>query len=141
MAITGECLCGGIQFEVESVPMIGLCHCSRCRKAYGGPFAIEAVIPSSDFRLTSGADLVRTDQSSGDAHRAFCRVCGSRAPFSALDGKVQLVPAGLFIDDPGVKPSFHLFVGSKAPWWDITDDLPQYEEWIPGYGSSDESSD
>ena len=47
MAITGECLSGGIQFDVASVPMIGLCHCSRCRKAYGGPFAIEAVIPSS----------------------------------------------------------------------------------------------
>ena len=29
-------------------------------------------------------------------------------------------------DDPGVSPSFHSFVGSKASWFAITDDLPQY---------------
>jgi hypothetical protein len=31
-------------------------------------------------------------------------------------------------DDPGVRPASHTFVGSKAPWFEITDDLPQYQE-------------
>ncbi|MEE8165137.1 MAG: GFA family protein, partial [Myxococcota bacterium] len=44
---------------------------------------------------------------------------------------------GLFDDDPGVKPALHMFVGSKAPWWEIGDDLPQFEEWVPGYGPDD----
>jgi len=35
---------------------------------------------------------------------------------------------GTLDDDPGVKPEFHVFVGSKAPWHDITDDLPQWDE-------------
>jgi hypothetical protein len=26
---------------------------------------------------------------------------------------------------PGVRPALHIFVGSKAPWFDIADDLPQ----------------
>jgi hypothetical protein len=27
-----------------------------------------------------------------------------------------------------------MFVGSKAPWWSITDDAPQFEECVPGFG-------
>jgi hypothetical protein len=31
--------------------------------------------------------------------------------------------------DPQVKATRHIFVGSKAPWFDITDDLPQHQEY------------
>jgi hypothetical protein len=34
-------------------------------------------------------------------------------------------------DDPPVRPACHVFVGSKAPWFEITDDLPQYPEYAP----------
>ena len=34
---------------------------------------------------------------------------------------------GSLVDDPAVRPKEHIFVGSKAPWFTITDDLPQYE--------------
>jgi hypothetical protein len=33
---------------------------------------------------------------------------------------------GVLVDDPGIRPSFHVFVGSKAPWFEITDELPQF---------------
>ena len=49
----------------------------------------------------------------------------------------DFVPAGLLHDDPGVTPALHIFVGSKAPWWPIHDDLPQFEKWVPGYGPDD----
>ncbi len=54
------------------------------------------------------------------------------------DGKIYSVPAGLLDHDPGVKPALHIFVGSKAPWWEITDDLPQFEKWVPGYGPDEQ---
>jgi hypothetical protein len=38
--------------------------------------------------------------------------------------------------DPGVQPQMNIFVGSKAPWYEITDGLPQYEEWPPGGANS-----
>ena len=139
MAVRGKCLCGGIQFEATKVPVIVLCHCSMCRKANGAPFDAGAVIPLNDFRLTQGAELVRTYQSSPNNRRAFCRVCGSRAPSQTPDGEFYYVPAGLFDDDPGVKPALHMFVASKAPWWDIADDLPQFEGWVPGFGPSEGS--
>jgi len=34
-------------------------------------------------------------------------------------------------DDPGVRPQGHIFVGSMAPWFSITDGLPKYEEAAP----------
>jgi hypothetical protein len=44
------------------------------------------------------------------------------------------IPAGLLDDDPVVRPTLHVFVGSKAPWWEIADGLPQHEKWLPGFG-------
>ena len=35
--------------------------------------------------------------------------------------------------DPGVRPGEHIFVKSKAPWYEIADALPQFEEWPPGF--------
>jgi hypothetical protein len=29
---------------------------------------------------------------------------------------------------PAIRPTEHIFVGSKAPWFEITDDLPQAAE-------------
>jgi len=36
---------------------------------------------------------------------------------------------GTLVDDPSIRPTQHIFVGSKAGWFTITDDLPQYEEF------------
>ena len=135
--IRASCLCGGIRCEVAKVPLILLCHCSKCRKANGAAFETGAAIPVADFTLTAGEELIQRYESSPGMRRAFCRVCGSRAPSKTADGKLWFVPAGLFDDDPGVRPALHMFVGSKAPWWEITDDLPQFDGWVPGYGPAD----
>jgi hypothetical protein len=39
----------------------------------------------------------------------------------------------LFDDDPGVRPKLHVFVGSKASWWEISGNLPQHAKWLPGF--------
>jgi hypothetical protein len=36
------------------------------------------------------------------------------------------VQLGSLDDDPGVSPTLNVFVASKAPWFSITDGLPQY---------------
>ena len=38
------------------------------------------------------------------------------------------VNLGALRDDPAIRPSAHIYVGSKAPWHEITDDLPQHDE-------------
>jgi hypothetical protein len=41
---------------------------------------------------------------------------------------------GTLLDDPSIRPSAHIFVGSRAPWFSITDDLPQYQGHITAKG-------
>jgi hypothetical protein len=135
--IRGSCLCGGIRFEVAKVPMIVLCHCSMCRKANGSAFDAGGTVPPEDFAFLEGEPLVRSYESSPGVQRAFCSVCGSRAPWKAPDGSHYWVPMGALDGDPGARPALHIFVGSKAPWWEIRDDLPQFEESVPGYGPGD----
>jgi hypothetical protein len=130
--IRGSCLCGGIEFEVDSVQLILNCHCSRCRKAQGAPFSTFAFVRRAELRFIKGEGLIVGFQSSPGFHRDFCRVCGSRAPHLADGSETWGVPAGLLDGDPGVRPALHISVGSKAPWWEIHDDLPKFSEGVPG---------
>jgi hypothetical protein len=34
---------------------------------------------------------------------------------------------GSLVDPPSIRPTEHIYVGSKAPWYEITDGLPQHE--------------
>jgi hypothetical protein len=133
--IRGSCFCGGIVFEVERVLFIRHCHCSRCRKESGSAFGTAAVAQPAEFRFVKGEELIRFYDYPPDGRRAFCGVCGSKAPLQLKfqDSHIFLIPAGLFDDDPGVRPMLHMFVGSKAPWWEINDSVPQYDKWVPGF--------
>jgi hypothetical protein len=131
--IKGSCLCGGIRFEIDSVRSLTHCHCSNCRKLTGAAFGSFVHVDESKFRLLSGKELIQQFESAPGSFRAFCRTCGSIAPGKAPYLPTVSIPAGLLDDDPGVRPKLHVFAGSKAPWWDITDGLPQHEKWVPGF--------
>jgi hypothetical protein len=62
--------------------------------------------------------------------KRFCKVCGSPM-VNSWDPEPDMygLAMGSLDDDPGIRPSCHIFVGSKAPWHDITDDLPRYENF------------
>lgn len=131
--IRGKCLCGGIHIEIDRVALLRHCHCSMCRKETGSAFGTVAVVLPHEFRFLRGEELVHFYTYPRDGRRAFCRVCGSKAPLRLLNDTVVAVPAGLLDDDPIVRPILHQFADSKAPWWDIADDLPRYPKWVPGY--------
>ena len=50
------------------------------------------------------------------------------------------IPAGLFDDDLETEVSSHIFVGSKASWWEITDDLAQHDAYPPGEDMNDRAA-
>ncbi len=123
--IHGSCLCGGIKFTAKKVEFIGSCHCSKCRKRSGGAFGIFAKVLKDNFVLISGEQLIINYLSSDGYGRLQCKVCGCHAPKVKEEEGVVMIPAGLFDDDPLTKPSFHSHTKSKAPWWEITDELPK----------------
>jgi hypothetical protein len=126
----GSCLCGGVRYEIDGALTGALnCHCSMCRKAHGAAFRSRARVQAADFKWVRGEELVTYYESSPGTRRGFCRVCGTPLLSRFADKPAALgLPLGALDDDPGVKPGFHVFVASKAPWFDITDALPQFPE-------------
>lgn len=132
---TGTCLCGTVRYEIDGPFSVMVnCHCSMCRKEHGAQFVTFAGAPLSGFRWLSGADNVTRYSSSASGHRDFCRTCGSPAPMLLDQMGMVLVPAGCLEQDPGIRPQMHIFVGSKAPGYTITDELPQHDEYPPEWG-------
>lgn len=129
MKYLGECLCGGIKYEVQGeIGPIQLCHCSRCRRAQGSAYAANAVIKTADFFLSVGQDLIKEFASAPDKMRAFCSNCGSPI-YSRMPSKpeVMRLRIGTLSTPLEKRPSAHIFATSKAEWDEITDDIPQYE--------------
>ena len=131
MAVSGSCLCGAVNYEITgSFGGAGHCHCPMCRKSHGAAFVTWAFVTPDQFRWTSGTEFVEGYASSPGRERCFGRKCGS--PLVAThSGKVTEVVLGTVNGDPGVRPSEHIFTGSKACWYEIADALPQFEEWPP----------
>ncbi len=131
----GRCLCGALRYQIDG-PFIDLlhCHCSMCRKHHGTPFATWAAAPASGFRWASDTSTLATYKSSEKGHRDFCRVCGSVAPMLDEVSGLVIAPAGNLVGDLGIRPTKHMFVASKASWYAITDDLPQFDEYPPEFG-------
>jgi hypothetical protein len=131
----GRCLCGALRYQIDG-PFIDLlhCHCSMCRKHHGTPFATWAVAPASGFRWLSDTSALARYPSSARGHRDFCRNCGSVAPMIDEASGLVIAPAGNLEGDLGLRPTRHMFVGSRAPWYPITDELPQHDEFPPEFG-------
>ena len=129
---SGSCLCGTVRWEADA-PFARMrhCHCTMCRKAHGAPFATFLSVASDRFRLVSGAENITGYQSSPRYHRAFCSTCGSVVPSTENGAEVDM-PAGCLDDDPGIRPAMHIFTGSRAPWDNITDDLPRADAYETG---------
>jgi hypothetical protein len=133
----GSCLCGAVAFAIGGdLTPIELCHCSRCRKGYGGAFAATFYVRASAFRWTAGADRIATYDAPvrerPPAYRhVFCTICGSALPIVNRDADYAEIPAGLMDDDPGVRPIRQIFTQRKAPWYEPSADLPQHREHVP----------
>ena len=132
--IKGSCLCGGVRFEIDRLAgPFELCHCSRCRKVTGSAFFAGIYIHRADFRLLAGKDLVHSFEApilrAPPAYIVhFCGRCGSPVPDVFSNSERMEIAAGLLEDDPNLRPDKHIFTDVKSAWFEITDDLPQYDQ-------------
>jgi len=129
----GSCLCGGVRFEL-TLPFrrANYCHCARCRKHSGSNASAQGRVPREGFRLVAGEELLTVYRpGDGGMAKVFCRVCGA-ALFGGTwpDGPEVSVRLGVLDDDPGIRPQYRSFWGSKAEW-DQPEDLPHYERRPP----------
>ena len=129
--LAGACRCGTVTYEVADEFVFAVnCHCSICRRATGAAFKPIAGISRANLQITSGQEsMLIVDASTW--HDERCGRCGSLLFAVVREGSFVHVAMGTLLDDPTIRPNAHIFVGSKAPWFTITDDLPQHEGHAP----------
>lgn len=128
--LAGKCFCGSVHYAVaDEFIYAANCHCSNCQRTTGSAFKPFAGIERDKLVVTKGEDdlMIFGDENGNNTH---CRACGSLLYSVVRAGVFVHVAMGTLIDDPTIRPTKHIFVGSKAPWFTITDDLPQYEEHV-----------
>ena len=127
--LKGQCLCGEVRYAVSDEFSYALnCHCSQCRRATGSAFKPFGGIERHKLQLLAGQESLLIFGDSAASHDAHCARCGSLLYSIVGDGAYAHVTLGTMVDDPTIRPTAHIFVGSKAPWHTITDDLPQHRE-------------
>jgi hypothetical protein len=133
--MTGQCFCGGVAFEFEGPTTdIELCHCTRCQRATGSPFAAEFKVRADKFRWLRGEELI----SFFDApllrdppayRRSFCKICGSQVPTLFAGNSAANIPTGLVDGDIPARAVDHIWVSRKANWLNFRElgTIPQYD--------------
>ncbi len=126
-ALRGECYCRAVSFTVQDAFEYALfCHCGACRRRTGAAAKPFGGARTSALTIMGGAEaVVRFGE--GVGHHASCGRCGSLLYSLVREGAYVHVPLGVLIDPPTITPRAHIFVGSKAPWDIICDDLPQFD--------------
>ena len=127
--LNGKCECGAVRYRVaDEFRYAANCHCSNCRASTGSAFKPFAGIEREKLEVTGGADklLIWGD---ADNNHTRCAVCGSLLYSVVRNGAYVHVALGSLADEPRIRPTEHIFVGSKAPWFETTDELPQREEY------------
>lgn len=131
--LKGQCMCGVVSYEITGpIGPIVNCHCLNCRRWHNAAFRTRAAVKRESFHWLTGESHIKQCHSSENVIKTFCKQCGSNL-ISLLcnDPDTYGVPIGALENADDLKPSMHIFVKYKAPWFEIKDDLPQYEEWPP----------
>ena len=131
--LTGKCLCGAISYEIIGpLGAIVNCHCSKCRRWHGAAFRTRCTIKRKNFSWIQGEEYLGKYHSSPFVVKTFCKICGSSL-VSLYDDRPEYIglPIGGLEQDPGSRPVANIYVGSKSPWYEITDNLPCYDELPP----------
>ena len=126
--INGFCECRRVRFEVEGeINDFSHCHCSQCRRLHGAAYATFAGVLRNQFRYVSGENDVSVYDSSDSHHRIFCSNCGSNIMVALEEEPDSYYLNMSAIDgDPSRTKGYHIYIGSKAPWHEISDDLEKF---------------
>jgi hypothetical protein len=122
--ITGGCFCDAVRYEAKvNIHEAYYCHCRACHKLSGTPAQVDAFVKPGTLRFTK--EEPKYFQTSHFAKSGFCRHCGSRLVYIALDKEDWTSVMVGSLDHPeDVVPREHVCVESQLPWYKPADDLP-----------------
>jgi hypothetical protein len=131
---TGGCQCGKIRYEITEAPqLVYTCHCTDCQRLTSSAFSLGVVVAESGLRL-SGIEP-RSLQRMADSGRAntrwVCPECATWVCSPPRDGLAR-VRAGTLDDRSWLRPTRHIWIGSKQPWVTFAEGDELYEKQAPG---------
>ncbi len=122
-------MCGVVSFAARDVPdSFGICHCENCRRWTGvATLSVSLARASIDW---TGAEEIRTIQSSPWAERAWCGQCGSGLYYRPTDAKSDaeerlVMGLGLFDEPSGFTLENQIFIDCKPDSYAFAGDHPR----------------
>ena len=128
---SGSCACGSVTYQVDGdLGDVTYCHCVQCQKA-SGHYVASTSAKNSEFILTNEESLVWY-QSSQQAERGFCSICGSNLFWKLKDDDEIGIWPGSLDHSPRLRGKEHIYCSSMASYYEIEDALPKHD-FFPGY--------
>ncbi len=127
MTTGGRCLCGAVTYEYDGErSWSAYCHCESCRRNCSAPVTAFFGVDRGRFRWTGAAPAAY--QSSPGVRRLFCATCGTPMAYDAERDARNIHLYAASLDDPrAFRPTTHVFIAERLPWFAVADDLPRHE--------------
>lgn len=129
--LDGGCACGVVRYRMLDRPMfVHCCHCTRCQRETGGPFAHHAMIEFNQFEVLQGEPefvLVPTD-SGGKHWVARCPTCRTALwnEHGTRQAITRYVRVGTLDTPSELPPQAHIFTRSMQAWLRLPQDVPSH---------------
>lgn len=132
--ISGSCLCGKVEFEVENqFENLFFCHCKQCRKISGSAHASNLFGNPDSLKWVAGKENVTHFSYPGRQFtNAFCKDCGAGMPFLSGDKTRIIVQAGALDTEPNFSNKASMFCAEKAEWHQTADNTNSFEGFPEG---------
>lgn len=129
--LEGGCLCGAVRYRIDGPGIdAGYCHCRICQRSAGAPVLAWATVPAQSFIYTRGVPTVYCSSEHG--RREFCGQCGTQLVFRHVPPARTVDVTIASLDDPtAIAPAYHIWRGSRIPWFETGDELPRFEDAGP----------
>lgn len=105
------------------------CHCTMCREFSGVAFGTFGSVNSENKKWESGFELINVYNSSQNAQRGFCSICGSsifyrlRIPNAPFE-----IALGLLETEPSESVSANIFCAYRPNWPRNVESIPNFAE-------------
>ena len=130
----GGCACGTLRYRLHALPMfVHCCHCTRCQRETGGPFAHHAMVEFTQMSVLGGeVQFVKVPTDSGNTHWvARCPLCLTALwnEHGSRNAVTRYVRVGTLDEPARFPPQAHIYVQSRQPWFVIPPDMPAFDQY------------